>query len=657
MIRKFILSLFLLIGLLCTSLCLLLFTEPGLHLALAIARPFIPGHLQVKGLHGRLWDGIRCDQLIWQDAHLKAHQFEQINAAWQWQRQPLGQLNYQISLKAPPLPGLIQLDGQLWPRPPYPIQAKVHWQALKKIIGTALFDIKGDSHQLQIKLNADLKKPILAQAKATARWLRQQLQLHSQVLLLGKSIGLQLHWRPKQTPALDGQLNSEALDLKPSGLDLQIKPLQLHFQGNNAQDWQAQTNLQAQFQANSIQTQLRYQSGKLGTAVQPGTLHLGGQFPNWAMAGTVLINQQPIKLSGTGRLQPQAVGQLQLQAEAFQLIDTDELKITAQPDLQLEFGPQSLNLKGKIRIPKAQITPDNFADSLSLSDDVVYEQGEGESQGRNNALSAQVEIEMGDAVYLSVKGLSGYLTGSLHVDKSPQRPANASGELAIVKGHYSLYGQTLQVTEGRLIFSGGLIDNPGINLTAIRRFKTTMPVNNAGQLFSLNQTSQDLLISGKTTVGVQISGRLKSPKIELFSIPANLSQADILSLLILGKPASQANQAGGQLLIGALSSLNLGGGSKGKQLISQLQKSLGVDISLTNDANYNPQTNQVSDSRGLMVSKNLSKRLQVSYNVGLSQGAGNVLTLKYLLTQFFNLQVTASDTSNGIDLFYTRQSR
>jgi translocation and assembly module TamB len=58
-----------------------------------------------------------------------------------------------------------------------------------------------------------------------------------------------------------------------------------------------------------------------------------------------------------------------------------------------------------------------------------------------------------------------------------------------------------------------------------------------------------------------------------------------------------------------------------------------------------------------VIGKSLSKRLYVSYNRGLRQTDANVLTLKYLLSTFFSLQVTASDAGNGIDLLYSSQKQ
>ena len=103
----------------------------------------------------------------------------------------------------------------------------------------------------------------------------------------------------------------------------------------------------------------------------------------------------------------------------------------------------------------------------------------------------------------------------------------------------------------------------------------------------------------------------------------------------------------------AISSMNLDSGKKGMQLLSQLKQTLGVDFNVQNNSLYNQKTSQVSDNTALVVSKSLSKRIYISYNIGLLQPDSNVLTLKYLLNKFFSVQVNTSDSGTGIDLLYT----
>ena len=222
-------------------------------------------------------------------------------------------------------------------------------------------------------------------------------------------------------------------------------------------------------------------------------------------------------------------------------------------------------------------------------------------------------------------------------------------------GTYRAYGQDLIVDQGELIFSGALTDSPGIHLRAIRKFsKSDSTFNNSNQLLDFSAANLDTTdIGSQTTVGVEMSGRLNAHKIKLFSVPPTLSQSDILSMLLLGKPASQASKSGGQLLMAAISSMNLDSGSKGLQLLEQLKQSLGVDVNLQNNTRYNQAANPNGNNTALVLGKSLSKRIYLSYNIGLLQQDAQVFTLKYLLNKFFSIQVSASDIGNGVDLLYT----
>jgi translocation and assembly module TamB len=86
--------------------------------------------------------------------------------------------------------------------------------------------------------------------------------------------------------------------------------------------------------------------------------------------------------------------------------------------------------------------------------------------------------------------------------------------------------------------------------------------------------------------------------------------------------------------------------------MDQLQHTLGLDFDIQNNTTYNQKTNQAVDNTSLVVGKSLTKRIYISYNIGLLQTDSNVLTLKYLLNKYFSLQVNASDSASGLDLLY-----
>lgn len=395
---------------------------------------------------------------------------------------------------------------------------------------------------------------------------------------------------------------------------------------------------------------------KLGLNLDPIQINLQSRNKRWTSQGSFASQGKILTLKGNGDFTPELTGSLTLNGDDFPLINTAEYLINSSPQLVIYFKPNAIDITGQIFIPTAQIKPQNFTSTTSLSEDAVFV---GEKSTPNPFhLNTDLRLTMGENVAINVKGLRGFLDGNIRLLQLPQGPLNASGELTIRDGKYKAYGQDLTIDQGQLIFTGGSIDNPGINVRAIRRFNNkNASFSGSNQLFDFKSANfQTIDFNSEMIVGVEVSGRLSATKMKLFSEPSTLSQADILSMLLLGKPASQANKAGGQLLLNAISSMNLGAGAKGTQLLSQLKQSLGVDLNIKSNAKYNQQTNEITESDTVVVGKSVTKRIYVSYNFGLAQADSNVFTLSYLLNKFFSIQVNASATASGIDLLYTRDA-
>ncbi|MDP1601973.1 MAG: translocation/assembly module TamB domain-containing protein [Legionella sp.] len=394
---------------------------------------------------------------------------------------------------------------------------------------------------------------------------------------------------------------------------------------------------------------------KLGINFNPVQFSLQSRDKIWKAKGTLISNGTPLIIQGSGDFLPTLKGLFTINGENIPVISTNEYTIYLSPKLTFEFAPSLLKMRGTLLVPKAQIKPQNFTDTVSLTDDAVFVTTAPPPNPYN--IDTDIRVEMGNEVALNIKGLQGFLTGGVQLRQLPQKPLTANGELSIRDGKYRAYGQDLIIDQGQLLFTGSLIENPEIRVRALRKFSSSSRrLSDTSQLFEYKSGNMQATNFGsKTTVGIEVSGRIKSPKVQLFSIPSSLSQADILSMLLLGKPASQASKSGGQLLLTAVSALNLNSGNNGMQLIEQLKEKLGIDFNLENNSEYNQKTNQSSDKTAFVVGKALSKRLYLSYNMGLSQTDSNVITLKYLLTQMFSIQVNASMTGSGIDLLYTHE--
>lgn len=379
--------------------------------------------------------------------------------------------------------------------------------------------------------------------------------------------------------------------------------------------------------------------------------HLITHDHHWELKGSVRDQgMHDMTVKGQGDFSPKLTGQIQVDADHFLALNTAEYSMSVSPQITVSMANDALNITGTVRIPTAKLKPVVLGNTVNVTDDIVFVRENSAKKAQVININTDVAVEIGDDVIIDTQGLHGMLAGALQLKQTAGGSMSAVGVLAIREGTYKAYGQDLKIKHGEFLFSGGTLTNPKINLRAARSFDNTSQFSGSNQLFDFNASNLHTIDFGNhLTVGVQVMGNLNDPKVKLYSVPASLSQADILSMLVLGKPASQASQSGGQLLLTAASEMKLDSGTKGTQLLSQLKHTLGVDLDLQNRSNPNNSAGDTS----LMVGKTISKRLYLSYNIGILQESANVLTLKYLLNKYFSVQVTTSSVENGLDVLYT----
>lgn len=396
---------------------------------------------------------------------------------------------------------------------------------------------------------------------------------------------------------------------------------------------------------------------KLGLVLSPIQATLETINNQWHLLGTISAQGQSLTLKGHGDFSAHRNGQLTLEGTGFPIMKTPNYHIDVSPSLTLNLTPTSTTIAGTLLIPAAELKPVSFSNTVALSDDVIFVSKTPQKSTNPFAISTDIVIKMGDDVAFDVKGLHGFLDGAFRIQRTPHAAIQTRGELRIRDGKYQAYGQNLLIDQGQISFSDGTLDNPGLHIRAIRKINSESSDNEASnELLDFSAANIESIDTGRQAiVGIEMDGRLNAHKIKLFSIPSNLSQADILSLLLLGKPANQASKSGGQLLLTALSSMNLDSGTKGLKLLTQLKQSTGVDINVNNNNRIRSVNNASGDNTSVVLGKSLFKRIYVSYNIGLMQNDTNVLTLKYLLNKFFSIQVTTSAAGNGLDILYTHK--
>ncbi|TYT27544.1 translocation/assembly module TamB [Luteimonas viscosa] len=296
---------------------------------------------------------------------------------------------------------------------------------------------------------------------------------------------------------------------------------------------------------------------------------------------------------------------LELTGEDVLLSDTRDLRIVADPDIELRYAAaQPLSVSGTVTVTSAMLELERLDQGASISPDVVVlDPVDPEATGASPLL-LDLTLAMGDDVRLRGFGLDGTLGGSMRVRAQPGREMTGSGTLE-VGGRYSAYGQKLEVTRGRLSFNGPVSD-PLLDIRAEREIE-----------------AQDI------TAGINVTGRASAPQVQVWTDPAT-DESQALSYLALGRPLSNLSSNEGRQLDAASAALTAGG----SMLAGQLGSRLGLDNA------------GVSESRALGgsvlgIGKQLSPRLYVGFGVSLL-GTGQVLTLKYLLRKGFDVEIESS---------------
>ncbi len=371
------------------------------------------------------------------------------------------------------------------------------------------------------------------------------------------------------------------------------------------------------------------------------------------LSSLLQANHGALKLTGNlYTKKSNSTSTLSLAGKDFQLLDGSQYQVTISPNLTLTLKGRRLDLTGELIVPSASLKPTDFTSTTTLPDDVIFvSKKRKEMPALPYDTYLNVKINLGQKVNIDTSGLVANIGGNIALHSAPKLATTADGELKITQGSFTAYGQKLDISKGRLIFTGGPIANPGLSINATK--SVTKISQTKTDVASNDVSSAKLLPSAqKIAVGVNVSGTLKNPKISLISNPAGLSQKDILSYMILGKPADKASEADLSSLITLLSALNIDGG-RSASFKDKLQKKVGLDeMTIGQQANYDPKNNTVEENTSVVLGKALTSRLFVSYSIGILDPI-NTFNVRYQLNKHFSLQGQTNSLGSGADILYT----
>ena len=210
--------------------------------------------------------------------------------------------------------------------------------------------------------------------------------------------------------------------------------------------------------------------------------------------------------------------ELGLYGKNLALLDAPDLKVIAEPDIQLAWQDGVIDIGGKLLIPKAHIAPSVLPEStVSTSPDLVIVAGEipgakAEDESMPDiAIRGDFEVVLGDEVELDLSVAVAQVDGSVKFSWQDDLIPLANGSYRMV-GEIQAFGQLLQITEANIGFPGVPADNPHLNIRAERQIYGNSEIRRAG---------------------VFVTGTLRRPIVEPYTDPmTNRERAQ--TLLITG---------------------------------------------------------------------------------------------------------------------------
>lgn len=309
-------------------------------------------------------------------------------------------------------------------------------------------------------------------------------------------------------------------------------------------------------------------------------------------------------------------GQIHLSGDNLRVVNIPEARIQASPDVRMKFNGRRIDVSGTVTLPYARLQrPDQLTNAVRASGDEVIVTTNQPTPGESFHVFSDLTLVLGERVTIDTLGLVGRLSGSLRTIADDTGFARGTGELQVEEGKYTAYGRKLDIERGKLQFRNGPLNDPAIDLRAIKKFPDI-------------------------TAGVNVRGTLRAPRMTFFSEPM-VSQSQIVSLLIAGgsldsvqnaDPAQRGAEARNNMLL------------QGSALLfQQFGGKVGLDdVSVESDLN-----NETS----LVLGRYLSPRLYVSYGISLAE-AINTIKMRYTIGDHWTIKTEAGLTRSA-DLVYT----
>lgn len=339
-------------------------------------------------------------------------------------------------------------------------------------------------------------------------------------------------------------------------------------------------------------------------------LDFAGKTGTLSAQGKANLIQRPVQLA------------LKVQANRLTALSRTDRFVVLSGDGDMQVNGQRALINGQFKVHRGLFELPK-AGRPTLDDDVIILGKEDQQTASKLGLAlGTLNIDFGKKptmpfdesrqFMLRGQGLNAALSGQVRLT-GPISQLEAFGALD-VNGTYLAYGQLLNIETGQINLSGP-ISNAGLNVVAMRNLEPTK-------------------------VGVKLSGDIKTPQLKLVSEPETTND-DKLSLLVLGRPMSEAGNSELALLSVAAGALLSQGDSVPLQSrIANIAGLDSLDIKGTNATNYS-----------VNVGKRINRQLTIGYEKSIF-GLLNVAKLTYQFTRRIAIE-TKAGSENALDVVYS----
>jgi translocation and assembly module TamB len=323
---------------------------------------------------------------------------------------------------------------------------------------------------------------------------------------------------------------------------------------------------------------------------------------------------------------------VRVRLDRFFAVRTESYEAAVSGDVAVRGALDAPDVSGTLAVDRALVRPaalpasgrsipkDPTIEVVGLPGPPADEAGKHPASAIAKALTLAVSITIEKNAWIRRNDANIELAGKIDVTKARGEQPRIVGQIRLLRGWYVFQGRRFNLDQGTITFTGASPPKPIFDVTAI--YKTQ-----------------------EYRIEIHITGSSDKPKLDLTSDPP-LEQADVLSVVLFGKPAHQLGK--GQSVALQQQALQLAAGYVMPELRTSVMNSLGLD---TLEVEMPPEGTDTGPR--VSAGRYVSEDVFVSLSQEFGRREGQAVGIEYDVGR--NVSIRASTSTRGdsaIDLFW-----